>query len=101
VNASKRGDCTLFARGDDADAATVSIPCFAIAPPYRGHGLAGQLLARVLADAPGRGGDAVEAYPFNESAGTPNFRGSRAMYEAAGFGEVKVRARDTVLRKEV
>jgi len=101
VNASKRGDCTLFARGDAGDASTVAIPCFAIAPPYRGHGLAPQLLARVLADASQRGGTAVEAYPFNGETDAPNFRGPRAMYDAAGFAEVKERARDTVVRKEV
>ena len=37
--------------------------CFAVAPPYRRHGLARQLLARVVVDAPGRDLDAVEAYP--------------------------------------
>jgi GNAT superfamily N-acetyltransferase len=101
VNASKRGDCTLFARGDDADATTVSVPCFAIAPPYRGHGLAPLLLERVLADAASRGGEAIEAYPFtNQEQDAPNFRGPRSMYDAAGFDEVKVRANDTVVRKE-
>jgi GNAT superfamily N-acetyltransferase len=103
VNAAKRGDCALFARGDAADETTIAVPCFAVAPPYRGHGVAKQLLDRVVADASARGGDAVEAYPFNqpaEDAGT-NFRGPRTLFEAAGFAELKARTYDTVVRREV
>ncbi len=100
VNASLRGDTTLFRRGDDEDATTATVACFAIAAPYQGHGLAPQLLARVLADAAARGADAVEAYPSNPGVGTqPNFRGPRKMYEAAGFQEVKIRTFDTVVRR--
>jgi GNAT superfamily N-acetyltransferase len=100
VNASARGDCSLFRRGDDVDATTVAVSCFAVAPPYRGHGLTRQLLERVVADAAGRGADGVEAYPGN--AGMPaelNFRGSRRFYESAGFTEIKVRTFDTVVRR--
>jgi GNAT superfamily N-acetyltransferase len=100
VSAARRGDYSLFRRGDDADATTVGVACFAIAPPYRGHGLAQRLLDRVVADAGGRGATTVEAYPPNGD--TPpgvNFRGSRAMYDAAGFTEVKIRSRDTLMRR--
>lgn len=102
VNASRRGDTSLFRRGDAADDGTVAVACFAIAAPYRGHGLARRLLDRVIADAPGRGADAVEGYPpiGDVPAGT-NFRGGRRMYDAAGFTEVKVRARDAVVRRPV
>ena len=99
VNASRRADCSLYRRGDEVDDTTVSVACFTIAPPYRGHGLARLLLDRVIADAPARGATAVEAYPptFEVAAGE-NFRGGRAMYDAAGFSEVKVRTYDTVVR---
>jgi GNAT superfamily N-acetyltransferase len=102
VNAARRGDLSLFRRDDAADDGTVAVACFAIAPPYRGHGLARRLLDRVIADAPGRGADAVEAYPptGDVTSGT-NYRGGRRMYDAAGFTEVKVRARDTVVRRPV
>lgn len=102
VNASKRVDCSMFRRGDDDDAASVSVSCFAIAPPYRGHGLAQQLLAQVVADAAQRDASWVEAYPFNGDGGQGSgFRGGRVMYDAAGFTAVKVRERDTVVRRAV
>jgi GNAT superfamily N-acetyltransferase len=100
VNASRRGDTALFRRGDAGDDRTVAVACFAIAPPYRRHGLAQRLLERVIADARDRGLDAVEAYPpHGDVAGGRNFRGGRKMYDAAGFSEVKVRSRDTVVRR--
>jgi len=103
VNASKRSDYTLFRRGDDDDARTIGVACFIAAPPYRKHGIARQLLERVLADAAARGATAVEAYPFKPDLAREGsgFRGDRAMYEAAGFTEAKVRERDTVMRRTV
>jgi GNAT superfamily N-acetyltransferase len=101
VNASARRDYSLFRQGDADDDCTVGVSCFAIAPPYRGHGLAKMLLDRVLEDAASRGAEWVEAYPFNAGRGNdnPDFRGPRAMYDERGFTEVKVRARDTVVRR--
>ena len=100
VSAARRGDYTLFRRGDDVDGTTVSVACFAIAPPYRGHGLARRLLDRVVADAGERGAAAVEAYPPNADVPSGrNFRGARAMYDDAGFTEVTIRLRDTVVRR--
>ena len=101
VNAARRGDTALFRRGDAADDRTAAVACFVIAPPYRRHGLARQLLDRVLAEVAARGLDAVEAYPPNfDAPGERNFRGRRAMYDQAGFTEVKVRSRDVVMRRE-
>jgi GNAT superfamily N-acetyltransferase len=103
VNASRRSDCSLFRRGDDGDATTVAVACFAVAPPYRGHGLAGRLLDRVVADAAARGAAGVEAYPGNGSSAAValRFRGAHWMYESAGFAEIKVRRFDTVVRRPV
>ena len=102
VNASRRGDTTLFRRGDTVDAATAAVACFAVAAPYRGHGIAPRLLDRVVADAAARGLDAIEAYPpAGEVPAEMNFRGSRAMFDRAGFTEVKVRSRDVVVRRPV
>jgi len=99
VNASKRADYALFRRGDAEDADTIGVSCFAISPPYRGHGVARVLLDRVVADAGARGARWIEAYPFNEAHDAPNFRGDRRLYDDRGFTEVKVRTRDTVVRR--
>ena len=100
-NASMRADYNLFKRDDAEDATTVAVSCFAIAPPYRGHGISRLLLERAIADAPARGASAIEAYPLNEGIGFSGFRGWRPMYDGAGFAEVAVRARDTVVRRPV
>ena len=103
VNASRRCEYSLFRRNDDEDATTVGVSCFAIAPPYRGHGIAKRLLDRVVADAGERDASWIEAYPFNEGRESDNldFRGPRSIYDARGFTEVKVRHRDTVVRRPV
>jgi len=105
INASKRSDYTLHrvgagARPDDSD--VVGIACFVIAPPYRRHGLAAQLLDRVIIEAPTRGVRWVEAYPFNEGARpASNHRGPRAMFEERGFEVVEQRSIDMVMRRAV
>lgn len=72
VNASRRLDYSLFRRGDEDDQCTV-------------------------------GATWIEAYPFNErrEGDNPDFRGPRSMYDERGFSEVKVRQRDTVVRRRV
>lgn len=103
VNASKRCDYSLFRRDDGDDQTTVGVSCFAIAPPFRFHGVSKLLLDRVIADAASRGATWIEAYPFNDGreGDNPDFRGPRPIYDERGFTEVKVRQRDTVLRKVV
>ena len=106
VNASRRSDYSLHRVGLTAaprDEDVVAIACFVIAPPYRRHGLAGQLLERVIADAPSRGVHWVEAYPFNDGAGRQGsgHRGARAMFDDRGFEPVEHRPIDTVMRLRV
>ena len=103
VNASRRCDYGMFRRGDAEDETTIGIACFAIAPPYRRHGLSRSLLERVLADAAERGATAVEAYPLKPDDGEAwsSFRGPRSLYDGAGFSEVAVRQRDTVVRRTI
>jgi len=105
INASRRSDYSLHrlgAGGSPADEEVVGIACFVIAPPYRRHGLAAQLLDRVIADAPSRGVRWVEAYPFSDRtrAGSSH-RGARVMFEQRGFLEVEQRPIDTVMRLRV
>ncbi|SFH46913.1 Acetyltransferase (GNAT) family protein [Actinopolymorpha cephalotaxi] len=103
VNASKRAECSMYRIGDGAgpaDGDVISVSCFGIAPPYRGHGLVSTLLRRVIADAPGRGIAWVEAYPFNDQTDVDqdNWRGPRSLYDAFGFELVEERETYTVLR---
>ena len=105
VNASWRSDYTLHPGEEDdpPGARVIGISCFIIAPPYRRHGVAAALLDRVLADAPERGAGWVEAYPFTEDrdGDAGSFRGPRSMYDKRGFEQVRIRARDTVVRRAV
>ncbi len=106
VNASKRADCSMYLIGDSADPAdrdVISLPCFGIAPPYRGHGLVGRLLERVLSDAASRGMTWVEAYPFNdqENVDEDNWRGPRSLFDAHQFKLMERRERYSVMRRRV
>ena len=104
VNASRRSHYALYRNASDdvADADVVGISCFVIAPPYRRHGLAARLLDRVIEDAPTRGVDWIEAYPFLAPAdAAKDFRGPRSLYEARGFETVRTRERDVVMRRPV
>jgi GNAT superfamily N-acetyltransferase len=105
INASRRSDYSLHRVGPGAtpdDAEVVAIACFVIAPPYRRHGLAAQLLDRVIADASSRRVRWVEAYPFTDGARNgSSHRGARAMYEQRGFDVVEQRSIDTVMRRPV
>lgn len=106
VNASQRSEYALYREGPGADVEdgdVVGVSCFVIAPPYRRHGLAGQLLDRVLADAGSRGVAWVEAYPFLPSRPDDgsNFRGSRTLYDERGFEPIDERERHVVMRRQV
>lgn len=104
VNASFRSEYGKYEEVDPAGPAPDSVAgvsCFIIAPPYRRHGLAAQLLDRVIADAGMRKVDWVEGYPYtNPEAGDPgHFRGPRSMYDARGFEATEERDRYTVMRR--
>jgi GNAT superfamily N-acetyltransferase len=103
VNAASRLHQALYRRdvAEPPDHEVVSVSCFNIAPPYREHGIAGTLLDQVIVDAPERGARWIEAYPFNEAEGVKlaNHRGVRSLFDARGFDAIKVRERDTVVRR--
>jgi GNAT superfamily N-acetyltransferase len=106
VNASKRSDYTLYQNVDPTgpdSASVIGVSCFIIAPPFRRHQVAARLLDRVIEDAPSRGADWIEAYPFTEAAEADNgnFRGPIGMYRERGFETVTIRDRDTVMRRPV
>lgn len=107
VNASMRSHYGSYYQPGDgeapADTDVVGVSCFIIAPPYRRHGLAGNLLDRVIRDAPERGAGWVEGYPLNdpESSDAHNYRGPRSMYHERGFEPAEVRSADTIVRLRV
>jgi GNAT superfamily N-acetyltransferase len=74
-----------FAR-KNACGKTMSIVCFAIAPEYRGKGVALALLERVVADAKDAGYAAVEGYTeVQKERVYHDFKGPVRLYEKAGF----------------
>ena len=104
VNASLRSDYGRYADVEPDGpnpASVIGVSCFIIAPPYRRHGLAANLLDHVIADAGARGADWIEGYPYNEpDDGDPgHYRGPRALYDARGFSPIEVRETDTVVRR--
>ncbi|MEO3946324.1 GNAT family N-acetyltransferase [Gorillibacterium sp. CAU 1737] len=81
---------------------TVSIVCFAIAPDYRGKGVAAAFLEKVCADARAEGFTAVEAYAqVQEERVDYDFNGPIRLYEKAGFIEVTKQDGQIVMRKKL
>lgn len=101
VNASAKSE-VRYRAGTEADDGVISVSCFVIAPPYRGHGLARRLLDAVVAEAPARGATAVEGYPRPQAQGAgANYHGPLALYLAAGFEVVAEGDQYTTVRKPV
>lgn len=106
VNASKRSECAAYRLGDGSDPAdsdVISVSCFGIPPPYRGHGLVRLLLQRVLDDAASRGARWVETYPLTdqENVDEDNWLGPAALFAAHGFEVVEQQQRQTVMRVRI
>jgi len=83
-----------------------SVMCFVVHPDHRGRGVATALLAAADEHLRGLGMQIAEAYPSREPPRTPGFpwtaayfKGSPAMYEAAGFTTHAAFERFTVVRK--
>lgn len=80
---------------------TMSVVCFAIAPEYRGKGVATALLQHVIADATAGGFAAVEGYAKWKGRITHDYTGPLRLFEKTGFVEV-ARTEDTmVMRKRL
>lgn len=90
-----------FARAN-ACGRTLSIVCFAIAPKYRGKGVASALLERVIADAISQGFAAVEGYVNMRYAGAYwDHTGPARLYEKHGFVEAARQDERVIMRKEL
>ena len=79
---------------------TISVVCFAIAPEYRGMGVATALLERVVSDAKEQGFAAVEGYAkVQKNRVYYDYNGPVRLYEKAGFTEVATQEGRVVMRK--
>lgn len=81
---------------------TMSIVCFAIAPEYRGMGVATALLERVISDARADDYTAVEGYAkVRNDRVYYDYNGPIQLYEKAGFVEVARLDDKVVMRKKL
>ncbi|MDR1821705.1 MAG: GNAT family N-acetyltransferase [Oscillospiraceae bacterium] len=79
---------------------TLSVVCFAIAPEYRGQGVAAALLNRAIADAETAGFAAVEGYArLQKERADYDYNGPVRLYEKAGFVEAQRQNGRVLMRK--
>lgn len=62
-----------------------SVACLAVAFAHRGRGHSAEILKAVIEKARKAGARSLEAYPCEPSIGGSEYRGSKKLYEAAGF----------------
>lgn len=88
-NATARSEAPRRSTGDDSG--VCSALCFVIAPPYRRHGLSGELLEVAIDHARDLGFEVMEGYPKSNLDNPEHaFTGPMEMYERAGFERVSV-----------
>lgn len=81
---------------------TMSVVCFAIAPEYRGMGVATALLECVVSDAKSKGYYAVEGYAkVQKNRVYYDYSGPLRLYEKIGFIEAVKQGDRVVMRKEI
>jgi ribosomal protein S18 acetylase RimI-like enzyme len=78
----------------EAEEGVWSIVCFHIHPSARHKGVAKTLLGAAVEHAVRRGARAIEAYPHGRR---PDYMGSAAMFEAAGFRPVRTASVRTIM----
>lgn len=83
-NATARSEFPGFSDGEDGGVA--SVVCFAIAPPYRGHGLSRRLLDGAVQHFAAAGFRRIEGYPVREPRDQYGaFPGPLDLYLGSGF----------------
>lgn len=83
-NATARSEFPGHATGEDQGVA--SVVCFAVAPPYRGHGIARRLLDGVVSTFGDRGFGWLEGYPLKDPGDQrAAYHGSLDLFLGAGF----------------
>jgi len=100
-NASLRSAYPEDATGE-ADDMVGFVACFVIAPPYRGHGLAGRLLDGACEQFRARGIGVVEAHAVPDPANVgAAYRGPLQLYLDGGFERIEDRERHVLVRKQL
>jgi GNAT superfamily N-acetyltransferase len=85
-NATARANLPGLATGDEG---IVSVVCFVISPPYRGHGVATRLLQGVISTFTDQGFRRLEAYPVREAKDEARaFHGTLDLFSRFGFETV-------------
>ncbi|MBI3296802.1 MAG: hypothetical protein HYZ75_01465 [Elusimicrobia bacterium] len=62
-----------------------AVACLAIGYAHRGRGYSGEIVKLLAAEAKKAGAKTLEAYPIEPGIGGSEYRGTRKLYEAAGF----------------
>lgn len=83
---------------DTSDEHVGSVICFVIAPPYRGRGVARQLLASCNRFMKDQGMTSIEAYPPKGNPRIAHYHGSQSMYLSSGYTTVAMLDEYTVMR---
>ena len=78
-----------------------AVVCFAIAPDYRGKGVATALLHQAITDAKAEGYAAVVSFPIRTGQCEWDHQGPLRLYEKAGFIKVSETAGKMVMRKDL
>lgn len=100
-NASLRSAFPTRRKGE-GDEETGVVACFVIAPPYRGHGVAKNLLNAALEGFRARGVKKVEAHPYLDTKDEYiNYHGPLALYEQAGFKELQRNEKTALVTKDL
>jgi GNAT superfamily N-acetyltransferase len=101
-NASLRRAYPAHRDGSPDDDRNAAIVCFAVAPPYRGHGVARRLLDAAVERLRRADVDAVEAYPTRDPSGaSAAYHGTVAMFSDAGFDLVSDDDHGIVMRRSL
>lgn len=99
-NASFRSAYPAHRSGSADDDQVAAIVCLAVAPPYRGHGVARRLVDGAIERVRSLGATAVEAYPVRDpSDASAAYHGTVDMFTAAGFAVVSDDQHGIVMRK--
>jgi len=93
---------TIYDLEDSTDEKICSIVCFLISPDYRGKGIAGILLEKIITDYSTKDYDCIEAYPVKSDLSCEkNYKGPLSLYNRNSFKIINEFDNYFVVRKEM